>query len=201
MTCPVCERTLQQAVLLEPDGERPSLRGFRCSAGHGVFLPSDLYFSWRDTSTSGPAEALDSPLSDEVGDIKQAKLCPQDSHIMSRYRVAEEGSFWLDRCATCGGTWFDGTEWDATVQADLHKQLPRVFSDSWQRDMVERSIDTFHARRLAEWIGDQDVQKAEAFREWVWNHEHSALLLARVLERPDSMPSTGEDAPQPGGSA
>ena len=192
MNCPVCERTLQQAVLLDSSKERPDLRGFRCSAGHGVYLPSDLYFSWRETAATSSTEPPESDLNEDVGDIMQAKLCPQDSRIMTRYRVASEGGFWLDRCATCGGIWFDGAEWDATVAAGLHEQLPRVFSDSWQRAMIERSVEAFHARRRSEWIGHEDLQRVESFREWVWGHEHSALLLARVLERPEAASTKDE---------
>ena len=183
MTCPLCDADLERATLLPAAGSDPDLRGFRCPNGHGTFLAADLYFAWRDRhEPSGDGGAL-APSSDAVGDVKRAKLCPQDRRIMGRYRVSPDG-FWLDRCATCGGVWFDGDEWVATVKAGLVDHLPTLFSDAWQRQVENASSDYSWDDRLRERIGADDLHRVDAFRAWLWSHPERSVILARLGERP-----------------
>ena len=183
MTCPICGTALERVLLLPANDSGTDLRGFRCSQGHGVFLPSDLYFDWRDGRE--PRRDLDlSAVSGDVGDVLQAKLCPQDGRIMGRYRSAGDGGYWIDRCSTCGGVWFDGSEWEATVAAGLHESLPQVFSDSWQREAEEATAAAARRQRLAAAVGAGDLERTDAFRAWVWSHPQRHLLIARVNEPP-----------------
>ena len=187
MNCPICDASLERASLLPADNSGPDLRGFRCPRGHGVFLPSDLYFDWRDEREPTGDLDLSAASGDvgDVGDVKRAKLCPQDGRIMGRYRSAGDGGFWIDRCATCGGAWFDGSEWEATVAAGLHESLTRVFSDAWQREAEEATAAAARRGRLAEAVGAGDLDRVDAFRAWVWSHPQRHLLIARVSERPE----------------
>lgn len=188
MTCPLCDAELERSTLLDPSDGVPGLRGFRCPRGHGSFLPADLYFAWRERHepADAPAEAV--PSSDEVGDVKRAKLCPQDERIMSRYRVHPEGGFWLDRCATCGGVWFDGEEWDATVEAGLLDRLPTLLTDAWQRQAERAVAADGYEDRLRDRLGE-DLDRVDGFRQWVWQHPQRHLIFSRLRERP------GETAP------
>ena len=185
MTCPLCDAEFERAALLDADGDTPELRGFRCPQGHGVFLPSDLYFAWRDRYEPSPEADAMVPPSDEVGDVKRAKLCPQDGRIMRRYRVSPEGGFWLDRCGACGGVWFDGDEWKATAAAGLLDRLPTLFSDAWQRQIEQSSSTRYWDDRLRDRIGADDLARVDDFREWAWGHPERSLIMARLGERPD----------------
>ena len=187
MTCPLCDADVERAALLPADGDVPALRGFRCPNGHGTFLPSDLYFAWRESHEPSEERAPHVPSSEEVGDVKRAKLCPQDHRIMGRYRVTPEGGFWLDRCATCGGVWFDGDEWDATVEAGLLDRLPTLLSDAWQRQVQTEASESYWDARLRERIGDDDLARVDAFRAWAWAHPDRHLLFSRLRERPDGV--------------
>lgn len=184
MTCPLCSAALDQALLLDADGEAPVLRGFACPEGHGTFLPSDLYFAWRDRHEPAGEPSSDVPSSDEVGDVKRAKLCPQDGRIMRRARVSADDGFWLDRCATCGGVWFDGDEWAATVEAGLLDALPSFFSDAWQRQVEEARAAGYWDAKLRERVGAGDLRRIDDFRAWVWAHPEREVLFARLNERP-----------------
>ena len=184
MNCPLCDRALDPTTLLEAQGDRPALQGFRCPDGHGVFLPSDVYVQWQEGGEED-APDVESVTIDagDVGDVKRAKLCPQDRHIMSRYQVSP-GGFWLDRCGSCGGAWFDGDEWDATVEAGLHLRLSAVFSDAWQRRVEDAAVQQRRRDRLADAAGADDLDRVDTFRQWVWAHPQRHLLLARLNDRP-----------------
>lgn len=185
MTCPLCRAPLDQATLLDADGDAPDLRGFQCPEGHGTFLPSDLYFAWLDRHEPMAETARPMPSSDAVGDVKRAKLCPQDGRIMRRARVSMDGGFWLDRCGTCGGVWFDGDEWAASVEAGLLDKLPSYFSDAWQRQLEEARSTSDWETRLKERVGAEDLERIEAFRAWVWTHPEREVLFARLNARPE----------------
>ena len=186
MTCPLCAAELERATLLtEADGVA-ALRGFRCPHEHGVFLAADLYFAWREGHEVGAEPGGIVPSSDEVGDVKRAKLCPQDGRIMSRFRTSHDGGFWLDRCATCGGIWFDGDEWDATVRLGLLDHLPSFFSDAWRRQVERESAERSHEVRLRERVGADDLGRVDEFRDWLWAHPERGALMARLTERPEA---------------
>ncbi len=186
MNCPICDLVLDAATLLDADGGHPALPGFRCPDGHGVFLPSDVYAEWEgegpDDEPEPQAVTVDA---DAVGDVKRAKLCPQDRRIMSRFRVSP-GGFWLDRCGACGGAWFDGDEWQATVDAGLHKRLASVFSDAWQRRVEDATVSQERRNRLESAVGSEDLARVDEAREWIWAHPQRHLLLARLSDRPVS---------------
>ena len=185
MNCPLCDRSLDPTTLTESDGAQAGLPGFECPQGHGVFVPSDVYLDWQTASEeAAPETAPRVADSDEVGDVKRAKLCPQDGRIMRRFRISADGGFWIDRCSTCGGAWFDGDEWQATVDAGLAQHLPQIFSDAWQRRVEEALTGLDHRSRLAEAAGEDDLGRVDAFREWIWSHPQRHLLLARLNDRP-----------------
>ena len=186
MTCPVCDAALQRAPLLPGDGDAPDLRGFRCPNAHGLFLPSDLYFAWRE----GHEPVVDGggliPSPDAVGDVKKPKLCPQDGRIMGRYKVGAGNTFWLDRCATCSGVWFDGDEWEATVEAGLLDHLPSIVTDAWQRTIEDDEAASTRAGTLRDRLGADDLERIDAFRTWAWAHPERHVILARLGERPEA---------------
>lgn len=186
MTCPVCDAELGRDTLLTGEEGAPDLRGFRCPEGHGLFLPSDLYFAWQEGHEPSAEGGGLIPSADEVGDIRSPKMCPQDGRIMGRYRVGGEDSFWLDRCGTCSGVWFDGDEWEATLAAGLLDELPTLVSDAWQRDIERAHAEQHREERLRERIGDDDMGRIDAFRVWLWAHPERHLLLARLGEAPDA---------------
>ena len=185
MTCPLCAADLVSATLLVDD-EGPDLRGAQCPAGHGRFLPSDLYLAWREGHDSAESTGVPIPPADAVGDVKAPKRCPEDGHIMSRYRVGDPASFWLDRCGSCHGVWFDGGEWEATVESGLLDQLPAIVSDAWQRAIEDTDAERHRTDRLRARIGADDLDRIDAFREWVWAHPARHVILARVGERPEA---------------
>ena len=79
MNCPLCDRALDPTTLLEAEGDRPALQGFRCPDGHGVFLPSDVYVEWQATDDASAPDAESVTIdAGDVGDVKRAKLCPQE---------------------------------------------------------------------------------------------------------------------------
>ena len=185
MTCSLCDAALERTALLASGDGAPELRGFACPNGHGSFLPSDLYFAWRegrDASDAGGAL----PDSEDVGDVKRAKLCPQDGRIMRRYRTSAEGGFWLDRCSTCGGAWFDGDEWAAIAEAGLAAHLATIFSDAWQREAEEARTAQRWDNRLTDEMGVADLSRVDDFRAWAWAHPQRHFIFARLQERPDA---------------
>lgn len=185
MDCPLCDAALDRTELLASGDGAPELRGFTCPNGHGSFLPADLYFAWREGREASDASGR-LPDSEDVGDIKKAKLCPQDGRIMRRYRTSADGGFWLDRCSTCGGVWFDGDEWAAMVEVGLVAGLATIFSDAWQRQVEEARTAQRWTDKLASEIGADDLAKIDAFKEWVWAHPQRHLVFARLQERPEA---------------
>ena len=188
MNCSICRTPLERATLLVGEDGASDLRGFRCPRDGGVFLPSDLYFAWRERHAEGDTGFAPRPK--DVVDVHKPKLCPQDGHIMLRHHLEPAASFWIDRCGVCGGVWFDPQEWEATVAAGLHEHLPLLVSDAWQREREAAASRHFHEERLRQALGNLDFERVETFRRWVERHEQAHLIWPRL--RPDADGSAPE---------
>lgn len=64
---------------------------------------------------------------------RKTGLCPVGHGIMVRARVELDEPFYLERCTTCGGIWFDKGEWQRIAEHNLADSLPAIWSKAWQR--------------------------------------------------------------------
>ena len=60
-------------------------------------------------------------------------VCPAGHGIMLRGKVYGEEEFYLEKCVTCGGIWFDKGEWQQVAEANLFQDMQNFWSVSWQR--------------------------------------------------------------------
>ncbi len=126
MKCPKCQtESLTWAPTL-PDAGSPRV----CTMCRGLWVEQSLYLH-----PEARAVAEERPAGRRVAgdpDLK-AGLCPHDHGLLARTRVGLEPPFYLDRCARCGGIWFDSGEWDRLAHTPLLDCLPQLWTRSWRR--------------------------------------------------------------------
>lgn len=154
----------------------PGLAALRCPSCHGHRLDMADYERWRDDAQPASTDDDVPPMAPDAG--ARARPCPACTRLMSRYRVGATPDFRLDRCAPCGGVWFDAGEWPALVQAGLAQRLGDVVSDAWQRRV---QTDEQRARRLAVLHakhGEACLTELARVRTWLDAQPHRDELLA-----------------------
>jgi Zn-finger nucleic acid-binding protein len=183
MNCPVCKaKTLEAAEL--PTGGETGLTALRCRGCGGHWVAGDIYLLWVDRRGATAPETLpaaDTP-TPSVADVPKAKLCPQCGRLLARGRVGRGLNFSLNRCATCGGFWFDAGMWDALLARGLHDDAHHVFSPVWQAEALRQERQQQHERLMIAKLGDADFQEIRRIRKWIETHPHRSELYAVLME-------------------
>ncbi len=165
MNCPICKTSPLTAV--EPE---PKLRTLQCSGCGGHWLQSDHYWSWKNSRAAEEITDADSEQEElQPQDTAEAKVCIECAKLMSRFRVGKGMDFYLDRCGTCGGIWFDRNEWKIFKGRNIHDEIHRIFARPWQREIVR--ID--YENRLKETIGPGNFG--------IWLRSSYDLIMTRIV--------------------
>lgn len=175
MKCPVCKTTDMAGGKLEEN-----LPTMRCEQCGGQWLSAKDYAAWRDEHR--PVRQPFSEISLEVKQVQEAKLCPDCGLILIKYRVGHGLDFFVDHCNGCGGLWLDKNEWNALKEKNLHDEVYRIFSTSWQReirnDRLRQKLESLYINRF----GEDGYRKVQETRDWIQSHAQKAALLQFIAE-------------------
>ncbi|BDI29236.1 hypothetical protein CCAX7_12870 [Capsulimonas corticalis] len=177
LTCPIDKHTLLTDHTLEN-----GLTSQSCAACGGQWLSAERYWSWRhahgENLPERPADELETPA---VPEISKGKLCPQDGHILTPYRVGHGVGFSLDHCGHCGGIWLDGGEWDVLKARNLHDDIHYVFSDVWQSDLRRKERAEALEQMWLDKLGEETLAEARRIKIWIEGHPKRHELIAFLL--------------------
>lgn len=67
-------------------------------------------------------------------------LCPKGHGILMRARIEDEPAFYLDRCSSCAGVWFDRGEWQRLADRHLLENIADLWTSVWQRKQRENNL-------------------------------------------------------------
>ena len=175
MYCPVCKDKRLTTSQLEEH-----LKAGHCSGCDGHWLARSNYENWtaHHTSEATPYEHVKL----DTQDVAHAKLCPECSRIMGRFKVGRGADFYVDRCSCCGGVWLDQHEWLALKKHDLHTQVERIFTTQRERetreaDVAER-LDAIYRDRF----GTEVYAELKRVRGWLQEHPASDQLFAYLRD-------------------
>lgn len=174
MNCPNCSKSP-----LAPQALDGALQAKSCSTCGGQWIDSTQYFRWLSSRPKARmGEHVVSEAKFDVIDGEHARLCPECSRIMMRFRVGSGVEFYIDRCTDCGGLWLDNNEWKALEARKLHDDLHFVFSAAWQDRLREEEIAASREAWLIKQLGEERYQHLKETREWLQTHPHREALLA-----------------------
>lgn len=159
------------------------LPAWRCPDSGGVYLKAADYWQWL-ANQPGRLETL--PKSDHGATPADdsgapARICPETSGLMSRFRVGHGLAFHIDRSPT-GGFWLDAGEWEALKERDFHDEIHRIFTGAWQKEVrTEQAREALDAQ-FRQLLGADDYTKVAEFREWMTTHPARHRMLAWLGE-------------------
>ena len=160
------------------------LKVLECQECRGRWIQSFYYWKWREKhGKSLPERPAGGGSELPVRDTPAAKLCPECGHILIRYPVGHEVEFRLDRCGNCGGIWLDRNEWENLKQRNLHDDIHKFFSATWQRQVREEESKKSREFLLREKFGDRDYDKLIETKNWITEHALSHEILAFLEDR------------------
>ncbi len=106
---------------------------------------------------------------------------------MIRAKVDLDEPFYLEKCTTCGGIWFDWGEWLRVVENDLTESLGNIWSKAWQRmhskQKNRQSFLDMNQKLLGEEIFNLIMQLSGILTSHPLKERAIALLQHEVFER------------------
>ncbi|MEM1426668.1 MAG: zf-TFIIB domain-containing protein, partial [Cyanobacteria bacterium P01_H01_bin.130] len=178
------------------------LLGLYSHTGGGSWVSAENYLSWQadqlGSSSEGAGEAVEPPALDAsvlepvldpafepALEDAQAALCPTCQSYLSRSRIGFGQSFFLERCRSCGGFWFDRGEWELLSKLGLNANLDYLFTPEWQ-DAVRRREQFLTERRvLVEKVGEELAEEVFALAEKLEGNPNGDFAVAYFMRRFD----------------
>lgn len=176
LTCPKCrEETLerQEPMVYRRPKDPPPVHPARCTRCHGFWLTRDQVAEVEARGGRLELEPAEGPAPDQELD-RRGGLCPDCGRILVRAPIEERreetreegpaedgGAFYLDRCAHCGGIWFDAGEWRELAGEPVAEDLSRLWDPEWRRHRLEERNRRAYLARLQEGLGPELFEAVE----------------------------------------
>ena len=183
MHCPCCQTSTLKRVRLDD-----YLSAHACETCEGQWISSYDYWHWLEWQPESREirQCESVGLGDSVSDNRRASFCPECHHLMRRAKVGHGLSFYLDRCAHCGGNWFDKGEWETLKAHNMHDKVHLVFSEPWQAQIRQAEFNRVLEETYRSALGDEDYAQALKIRAWLEQHPHRDYILSVLNQVPPS---------------
>jgi len=177
MHCPVCKT--RQLTRVDLDEQ---LKAATCDGCGGHWLSYSDYDAWLKAHGETLPERFFSDVTFQLEDVQGAKICPECGRILLKYSGGHGLDFCLDHCGGCGGVWLDKNEWEALRARNLHDEIHKVFSTSWQAqvrgDRMRERLEAAYKSRF----GAEAYQKVKDVRAWIQAQPQKNALLSFLAD-------------------
>jgi len=173
MYCPKCKGTSLRASRIEAD-----LPAAGCPTCNGALVSLLYYRDWAERHANDTVSlGADHTVTEEVQDTNTAITCPKCTRLMTKYKMSGCVANRLDVCPGCDEAWLDGGEWELLKALELSHKMPVVFTEQWQRNIRKQIAEETRRGILRKTIGEESLQRAEEFKEWLQEHSHRNDIL------------------------
>lgn len=180
LCCPNCADGVKLKLTREENSPLTQV----CDQCHGSWIPWNDYYGWleRRTESLEVKEEFDKTL--ELHDSDAARICPECSVILSRYRIGHGIPFRVDYCRRCNGVWFDENEWAVIRSKSLHDKVNRFFTRAWQNEVRATEAARKRDADFRDRLGDEGYRLVAGFKDWLDGREDKGAVIAFLTEVP-----------------
>jgi len=176
--CPKCASQL----LVPVEGVRASTgaSALQCPSCSGFWVPPEV------VSLPASVEALskrERHPAQPTNEDKRTGQCPDGHGLLRRARVTWHEPYFLERCARCGGVWFDAGEWSRTVADGLLSNLSEIWSPAWRKRLSDIQSHESLEVDLRSKLGSELFGLLHTVAERLESHAHRGVALAYLSER------------------
>jgi len=119
--------------------------------------------------------------------------CPDGHGLLRRARVTWHDPYFLERCARCGGVWFDAGEWSRAVADDLLGNLSEVWSPAWRKHLSDQQSHDALEVDLRAKLGSELFGALRTLADQLESHPQRGVALAYLSERLKHHPAEPAD--------
>lgn len=109
--------------------------------------------------------------------------CPDGHGLLRRARVTNDDPYFLERCARCGGVWFDPGDWSRLLAAGLLDDVTKLWSPAWRDHLAEEHNRASLEADLRQKLGQETFEALDDLATKLQQQNLAALALAYLRER------------------
>ena len=114
----------------------------------------------------------------------KAGFCPECGTYLSRTRINIKQPFYIERCMSCGGTWFDnGEEWQILEELGLHTKIQEIFSSQWQAKVRQHQQEMINREAVIDQLGEEIAKYIFQLTDLLENHPQADCAATYMLRR------------------
>lgn len=110
-------------------------------------------------------------------------MCPEGHGLLRRARASNDDPYFLERCARCGGVWFDPGEWTRLSEANLLGDVTTLWSPAWREHLSEEHNRVSLQSDLRNKLGNEIFDLMESLVHKLGDPTQRALALAYLQQR------------------
>ncbi len=114
---------------------------------------------------------------------RRAGICPHGHGLLTRAPVLQGEEFYLDRCLTCQGIWFDAGEWQRLAERSLLEDLPQIWTDGWQRGQRTKRLEASYLNWAKDEFGVELLAKLDELAALLTDSRVRSEALAYLKDR------------------
>ena len=99
---------------------------------------------------------------------------------MTKYRISADTQHRLDLSSTANAIWLDKGEWDLLKKKGLAAKLSEIFTEHWQKEIVDTQSAKMMEELYQRKFGDQ-YEKIKTFKNMMDNMQDSSEVIAYLL--------------------
>jgi Zn-finger nucleic acid-binding protein len=159
-----------------------------CQECAGEWIPGDNYQNWKasypdiEANPDVLTQKYDLPYTPAPLDGKTVP-CPECGRILSRGKISLKEPFYLEHCLTCGGTWCDRGEWEILEQLNLHTNIPKIFSSSWQAQVRASHMNELERQAVIGKVGVDMARRVFDLADILAKHPNGDFAAAYLMRR------------------
>jgi Zn-finger nucleic acid-binding protein len=176
--CPKCVSQL----LVPVEGARASsgASALQCPACSGFWVPPEVVTLPASGEILSQREVRPAQSHTEN---QRTGQCPDGHGLLRRARVTFHDPYFLERCARCGGVWFDAGEWSRAVADQLLGNLSEVWSPAWRKHLSDQQSHDSLEIDLRAKLGSELFSALRTLADKLESHPQRGVALAYLSER------------------
>jgi len=107
----------------------------------------------------------------------RAGRCPEGHGILTRAQTFLDQGFYLERCSTCSGVFFDAGEWQKVAAAGLSAGLFEIWTETWQHEQRLRQSRAAYEDQLNAQLGPELTAQIRGLAKALDEHPSRSLAL------------------------